>query len=147
MRRPAERCCGRSAGFILPVVLGLVVVAGLLAVSAASDVSTSAALSTSRLLHQRAFEAASTGAAAALETLESGGAMPPASQRLESAAMPTDHADVRFDEVAIVTMPAGFSAGRVFERYFEVTSTGHSARNTEVTQVQGLSRLEPQALR
>jgi hypothetical protein len=39
-------------------------------------------------------------------------------------------------------VPAGFSAGRFIAQDYEIHSTGHSARGTRRTLVQGVTRVE-----
>lgn len=126
---------------MLPVVMGIILLAALYAVSAATDLGSASVLATQRLLHQRAFEAGESGIVAVLDQLRSGAA-PPAAQQLRSDEYATDAATVESTITAVVAMPNGFSAGRVLERDYEISSTGHSARATNVTVVQGVRQLQ-----
>jgi Tfp pilus assembly protein PilX len=129
-----------KAGFVLPVVLGIVLLAGLFAVQAAIESGSTLLLATQRQLHQRTFEAAERGIAAALQQLESG-AEPTPTQVLRSADVPADSSTVATTVTARQTLPEGFSAGRVVETSYEIRSTGHGARSSSVTVVQGVRQL------
>lgn len=128
------------AGFVLPVVLGIVLLAGLLAVQAAIESGSTTLLATQRQLHQRTFELAESGIAAVLLQLESG-AKPPGIQTLRSAETTSDSSTVETTITARQTLPAGFSAGRVVETTYEIRSTGHGTRASNVTVVQGVRQL------
>jgi Tfp pilus assembly protein PilX len=133
----------RSAGFAMAVVLVLIAIMALLSVSAVQDALTSRTLATTRLYHQRAFEMAELGAAGAMAELRTG-AMPSAMPRqMHPAPSPTDSAVVTVSSVATNSLPTGFSAGRFVGHHYEISSTGLSARNARVVQVQGLRRIEP----
>lgn len=129
-----------EAGFVLPVVLGIVLLAGLFAVQASIESGNTTLLATQRQLHQRAFEVAESGIAAVLEQLASG-AEPAATQTLRSAATPSDSATVETRIIASLTPPGGSSTGPVDETHYEIRSTGHSARGSDVTVVQGVRQL------
>ncbi|MGC4027464.1 MAG: hypothetical protein QM696_01135 [Steroidobacteraceae bacterium] len=134
----------RPSGFVLPVVLGLILITGLLAVQATTDLGSHTMLATHRLLQQRAFEAAERGLALTLNQLRSG-VTPEAGTLLPSSGLPTDSTQIGFTTPGSVSLPVGFSSGRVVESYHEIHSTGHSARGARVTLVQGVRQL--QALR
>jgi Tfp pilus assembly protein PilX len=129
-----------KAGFVLPVVLGIVLIAGLLAVEAAVESGSTTLLATQRQLHQRAFELAESGITAAMLQLESG-AEPTGTQTLRSAEASSDSSTVATTITARQALPEGFSAGRVMETTYEIRSTGHGARGSNVTVVQGVRQL------
>jgi Tfp pilus assembly protein PilX len=129
-----------KAGFVLPVVLGIVLIAGLLAVQAAIESGSTTLLATQRQLHQRAFELAESGIAAALIQLESG-AGPVDTQTLRSAETSSDSSTVETTITARQTLPEGFSADRIAETAYEIRSTGHGARRSNITVVQGVRQL------
>ncbi len=130
-----------KAGFVLPVVLGIILLAGLFAVQATLESGSTTLLATQRQLHQRAFEAAESGIVAVLDQLGSG-AEPATAQTLRSMVIPSDSSTVESAIVARLTLPEGFSAGRIVETDYEVRSTGHSVRGSEVTVVQGVRQLQ-----
>ena len=124
-------------GFVLPLVLGIVLLAGLLAVQAAIESGNTALLATQRQLHQRTFELAESGIAAVVHQLESG-AQPAGVQVLRSADTPSDSSTVETTTTSRQFLPEGFSADRIAETEYEIRSTGHGARGTHVTVVQGV---------
>lgn len=134
MRRRAE---SRPAGFVLPVVLGILLATGLLAVQLASDLASQRTLATHRQLQQHAFEAAEYGITHALATL-AGGAVPPAVEVLALPGTRVAQVQVQWRLLRHDTLPAGNSAGRVSESWQALRSTGTSARGTRVTLVQGV---------
>jgi hypothetical protein len=129
------------AGFVLPVVLGIVLLAGLLAVQAAIESGSTTLLATQRQLHQRTFEVAERGIAATLNQLGRG-LEPAPVQMLRSADVPADASTVETTIITRATLPDGFSAGRVAETIYEIRSTGHGARKSQVTVVQGARQLQ-----
>jgi hypothetical protein len=134
------RTVSARAGFVLPVVLGIVLLAGLFAVQAAIESGSTALLATQRQLHQRTFELAERGIAAALDQLGSGTA-PAGPQILRSAVAASDSSNVTIAATAHLALPQGFSAGRIVETTYEIRSTGRSARGSNVTVVQGVRQL------
>jgi Tfp pilus assembly protein PilX len=128
------------SGFATPVALGLALLMALLAASALQDAGLARSLATTRLLHQRAFAAGEIGLAQVATELAPPGAPVPAPRRSTLAAHPTDSVETAVVETLADTLPNGHSAGRIVERHFEVRSTGWSARNTRVVQVEGLRR-------
>jgi hypothetical protein len=121
-------------------VLGIVLLAGLLAVQAALESGNSALLATQRNLHQRTFELAESGIAAVMQQLESG-TLSTGVQILRSGSTVTDSATVETTMVSRQMLPEGFSADRVAESTYEIRSTGHGARGSKVTVVQGVRQL------
>ncbi len=134
------RAIHASCGFVLPLVLGIILLAALFAVHSITELGSTTLLATQRLLHQRAFEAGESGIVAVLDQLQSG-ADPVARQQLRSAEFPTDAATVESTLIVRQSLPNGYSAGRVLETHYEIRSTGHSARSTDVTVVQGVRQL------
>jgi Tfp pilus assembly protein PilX len=129
-----------KAGFVLPVVLGIVVLAGLFAVQAAVESGSTTLLATQRQLHQRTFELAERGIAAALDQLASGTALA-GPQILRSADIASDSSQVTVTQTARHALAEGFSAGRIVETTHEIRSTGHSVRGSTVTVVQGVRQM------
>jgi Tfp pilus assembly protein PilX len=137
--KPRHMNAGR--GFVLPVVLGIILLVALLAAQSAIELGNTTTLATGRLLQQRAFEAGESGLAAVLDSLQAG-AEPAARQQLQSAGFPADSATVETRLVMQQLLPGGYSSGRVLEAQYEIRSTGHSARSTAVTVVQGVRQLQ-----
>jgi hypothetical protein len=94
------------------------------------------------MLHQRAFTAGEVGLAQVSAELARPGAPAPGPRRIRLPAHVTDGAETSVTEAAAIPLPAGFSAGRIIERHYEVRSTGWSARGARVVQVEGLYRRE-----
>jgi hypothetical protein len=140
--KPALKRSGHRAGFATPVALTLALLMGLLAAAALQDASLARTLATTRMLHQRAFAAGEIGLARMAAQLADPGAALPPPDRATLPAHATDGFETSVVEAAAITLPMGFSAGRVTERHFEVRSTGWSARGTRVVQVEGLYRRE-----
>jgi Tfp pilus assembly protein PilX len=134
------RAMQSHCGFVLPVVLGIILLAALIALQASTELGSATLLANQRQLHQRAFEAGESGLIAVLDELQSG-ATPAARQELASAAVPVDGATVETTQTARIDLPIGYSAGRVLESRYELRSTGHSARATKVTVVEGVRQL------
>jgi Tfp pilus assembly protein PilX len=131
---------GTRAGFVLPVVLGIILLAGLFAVQATMESGSATLLATQRQLHQNAFEAAESGVIAAINQLGSG-IEPATVQTSSSTAAPSGSSTVQTTMVARLTLPSGFSADRVVETQYEIRSTGHSVRGSEATVVQGVRQM------
>jgi len=127
------------AGFVLPVVLGIILLAGLFAMHATTDAGTTMLLANQRQLQQAAFEAAESGAVAVAEQLAAGAAPQPV-QHLDSGT-PDRPVTVQTVVTARMMTAAGFSAGRVSSTDYEIRSTGRSVRRSEVTIVEGLRQM------
>lgn len=128
-------------GFILPVLLGIVLLLALQAAHSAAELANSTLLATRRQLNLRAFEAGESGIAAGMEQLRMRGG-PPAVQTLNVEVSATDSATVRTSMVGHDWLPAGYSAGRVMEARYELTSTGRSTASSRVTVMQGARQLQ-----
>jgi hypothetical protein len=125
-------------------MLVLVAVIALAAGAAVHDVLFAQHLANTRTLEQQAMGMAELGLRIGLEQLASGetplmdtGKLHPDPTRAESL-----HVILR---PGVRRMPDGFSAGRFLTQDYEIQSTGHSARSTRRTLVQGITRLEPLA--
>jgi hypothetical protein len=140
MSRPEPMRTNHCSGFVLPTVLGIILLAALFAAHAATETGTTALLAAQRLLQQRAFEAGESGGIAVLNQLQAG-VDPAALQHLQSAEFQTDAATVATTIISRQRLPAGFSAGRVWETHYEIHSTGRSARGAESIVVQGVRQL------
>lgn len=132
----------KPKGFATPVALGLALITALLATSALIDAGLARSLATTRLFHQRAFAAGEIGLAGVAAELALPGAPLPDPRRISLPGHPTDGVETAVSETLTNPLSNGFSAGRIIERHFEVHSTGWSARNTRVVQVEGLRRRE-----
>lgn len=130
------------SGFVLPVVLGLILLAALMAVESTGELGGASLLATQRQMHQRAFEAAEAGIAVTLDQLASG-VRPTSPQAMPARSDNAGAASVITSAVSSVALPAGFSADRVVEVHYEIRSTGHGARSSDVTVVQGARQLQP----
>jgi Tfp pilus assembly protein PilX len=135
MRAPAAR-----SGFVLPVVLIVLLVAAFIATHAATESGGTTLLATQRQLHQRALEAAESGVVAALEQLTSG-AKVAAVQSLHSDRIAGESATVQTAVITRLARP-GFSADRIVETQYEISSTGQTLRGARVTVVQGVRQLQ-----
>jgi Tfp pilus assembly protein PilX len=135
-----------STGFVLPLVLGFLLVAAVFGANALADATLDRALATMRLYHQRAFEAAERGIGHVLEQMQAGTEPVPGPTRLPPQQSPVDSTEVTVTSLATGLLPAGYSAGRFIEQLEEVRSTGRSARSAKVVEVQGVRRLQPQAV-
>jgi hypothetical protein len=124
---------------VLPVVLGIILVAAFIAIESSTGLAGTTLLATQRQLHQHAFEAAESGAVAAMEQLASGVAAP-LDVRVDGVIAAS--ATVASALTSRVALSEGFSSGRVAEVHYEIRSTGHSARNSNVTVVQGVRQLQ-----
>ena len=140
--KPAVTRLGYSVGFATPVALTLALLMGLLATAALQDANLARTLATTRMLHQRAFAAGEIGLSRMAAELAIPGAALPAPSRVTLPAHATDGFETSVVETAAIPLPIAFSAGRVIERYFELRSTGWSARGSRVIQVEGLYRRE-----
>jgi Tfp pilus assembly protein PilX len=129
-----------ESGFVLPVVLIVLLIAAIIAIQATAESGSTTLLATQRQLHQRAFEAAESGVVAALEQLASG-AEPAPVQALHSDSIAGESATVQTSVTARLT-PEGFSADRIVETHYEISSTGHSVRGARVSVVQGARQLQ-----
>jgi len=118
------------------VLLLLTAVAAFTA-SALDEAVTNRALAGARLAQQRAFNAASAGLNLAIAELRKGSHSP-----LHTYELPGADAEVRVEEKSRVMMPAGYSAGRFVEQFYEIRSSGSSVRGARSVQVQGLKRVE-----
>ena len=126
-----------NAGFVLPVVLGIVLLAGLLAVQAGLESGSTVLLATQRQLHQRSFELAESGIDAAMRELAAG-AEPARHQTLRPTVASADAALVETALQSRSALADGFSANRVVESTYEIRSTGQGTRGSSVTVVQGV---------
>jgi Tfp pilus assembly protein PilX len=128
-----------NSGFVLPMVLGIILLAGLFAVAAFLESGSAALLSTRRQLHQSAFEAAETGIAILMDQLNAG-VEPARMQTLDPAALASGSSTVQTTITTRTELAEGFSAGRIIETDYEISSAGHSARSGDVRVVQGVSQ-------
>lgn len=134
----------RFTGFVLPVVMGIILIAALIAVQATTELGSATLLATQRQLHQQAFAAAENGVVTVLEQLASGTA-PAAPQTLQAGTGPGESVTVATNITSRTALAAGFSADRILETHYEIRSTGHGVRGSEVTVVQGAHQLTPVA--
>jgi Tfp pilus assembly protein PilX len=132
-------CRTNHQGFVLPMLLGIALLAALLAAHSAAELSSTMLLANQRQLHHYAFEAAEGGLAVAVEQLGTG-ATPTPTQTLRMAATAAT-ATVTTVITGQLALPAGYSTGRVIATQYEITSTGHGARSSDVTVTQGVRQL------
>lgn len=135
--------CRPRAGFATAVVLGLVAVAAVLCAGALHDALFGEQLATSRMLHQRASGLAELGLQQAMARLEREAPATEVRFALQPDATTNESVGVSLRNIGIVTLPSGFSAGRIAAQHFEIESTGMVARGIRATQVQGAVRLAP----
>lgn len=132
------------SGFATATVLGLVAVIGLLSVGAMHDALFGEQLAGSRQLHLRAASLAEIGVQRGLAFLDPSQPLG-MDQNLAFTGLssPADNANVTLRHLGESPFPPGQSAGRLVAHYFEIESTGYSARGTRATQLQGATRLLP----
>lgn len=146
MTRPDRRptTARRLAGFATTVVMGLVAVIGLLSVSALHDALFAEQLAASRMLHQRAAALANLGVLDGMGRIGTSASLPTeVSYAIQSLPSSGDSTSVKLRHLDSRELPAGFSATRFAAHYFEIESTGHTARGVRLTQVQGATRVMP----
>jgi len=129
-----------AKGYTLPVVLVLILIVAAFCASALDEAVTNRALAGARLAQQRAFLAASAGLQLAMADLPNDA--PLITSREFPLASPVDHVRVETRRTLSNPLPAGFSAGRFVERYYELQSEGRSLRGARSVQAQGLRRIE-----
>jgi len=131
----------RSAGFALPLALVLLAVLTLLLVQALAGVSGDAALAVNAQFRQAAFEAAEGGLRAARAAVLASPALPTAPLERRAADSPTEHSTTQIRSLGNDGAPVGYSLDRFTTQHIELRSTGHAARNTTVTLVEGIDQV------
>jgi Tfp pilus assembly protein PilX len=139
----AERRHLSRAGFATATMLGLLAVIALLSAGALYDALFGEQLATSRVLHQRAMALADIGVAEALARIAA--APVPISGNFALQPLPgsTESVSVAIRHRGVLALSTGFSGGRIATHSFEIESTGHAARGSRMTQVQGAQRQLP----
>jgi hypothetical protein len=121
-------------------VLVLILIVAAFCASALDEAVTNRALAGARLAQQRAFLAASSGLQLTIADLQK--EVPVITPREFPLASPADHVRVETRRTLSNPLPAGFSAGRFVEQYYELKSEGRSLRGARALQTQGLRRIE-----
>ena len=138
MRRPHREGFGPARGFTLPLVLVLLLIVAAFSASALDEAVTNRALSTARLAQQRSFLAAASGLTLAADALQRDPFWP------QQYPLPApDRVSVEMRRGLRRPLPQGYTIGRFAEQFYELRSTGRSARGAQSVQVQGLRRVEP----
>jgi Tfp pilus assembly protein PilX len=144
------RSAGRSGqgpagrrGFATSTVLGLVAVIALLSTGALHDALFARQLATSRLLHQRAAALADIGIADAIARIAALAAPGGQNYVLHPQPAQADSVNVELRHAGTAPTPPGFSIGQFEVHWFEIESTGHTARGIRMTQAQGVARVMP----
>lgn len=127
-------------GFAVPVALALVALSALLAADALQGAGTSLAVASGALERQRAFEAAETGLARTLQSLDAGERPAPV-RHLPLDAGGRVELELKLDLVE--TLPEDFSVGRIRAERYSLTSTGLLAAGTRSRLRAGITRLVP----
>ena len=112
-----------NGGFALPIALILAAAMALLAADALLGASTASAAAGSARLRQRAFDAAETGLARTLASLDAD-VVPPDSQTMSLTEGATAEVYTRLDGVD--SLVEGFSAGRVSAERYSIVTRGRS---------------------
>jgi Tfp pilus assembly protein PilX len=131
----------RSAGVVLPLALLWLLLFSLLLVESLRDAAGERALGNNLQWQQLAFDAAETGLLQAQQQLSQPGVSPDVAAG--PLLNPSGLASVQIAVRAEVALPAGYSLDRYMARRYELSSTGHGPRNTQVQLVAGVVRLEP----
>ena len=130
----------RNAGIVLPLALLWLLLFSLLLVESLRDAASERALGNNLQWQRLAFDAAETGLLNAQQQLAQRGVSP----ALAAGPLinPSGQASVQIAARAEVALPAGYSLERYVARRYELTSTGHGPRNTQVQLLAGVLRLE-----
>ena len=132
----------RDAGVVLPLALLWLLMFSLLLVESLRDAAGERALSNNLQWQRLAFDAAETGLLAAQQQLSQSSLAP--ALAVGPLVNPSGQASVQIALRAEVALPAGYSLDRFAARRYEISSTGHGPRNTQVQLMAGVLRLEPQ---
>lgn len=132
-----------AEGYAVIAVLGLAAVIALLAAGSLYESLFGRLLAGTRLYHQRAWALSDLGTATAFAGL--GQSPPPGDYTAEQQPLDSadEHVVVSLRSVGADALPAGFSAGRFVMHRYEIEAAGHSRRNAQAVQVQGVSRVLP----
>jgi hypothetical protein len=124
-------------------VLGLAAVIALLAAGSLYESLFGRLLAGTRLYHQRAWALSDLGTSRAFAGL--GQSPPPDDYSVEQQPLAgmDEHVVVSLRSVGVDALPAGFSAGRFVMQRYEIEAVGHSLRDAQAVQVQGVSRVLP----
>jgi hypothetical protein len=98
-----------------------------------------------RVQEQRAWALAELGLRVGAAELAATPAPDESLRELRPGANPTDRLTLRIRKLRELTLPNGFSIGRVNAQEMEIESTGYSARHAQRTVAQGLRRIVPVA--
>jgi Tfp pilus assembly protein PilX len=131
----------RDAGVVLPLALLWLLMFSLLLVESLRDAAGERALSNNLQWQRLAFDAAETGLLTAQQQLSQRSVAP--SLAAGPLVNPSGQASVQIALRAEVTQPAGYSLDRYAVRRYEISSTGHGPRNSQVQLKAGVLRLEP----
>lgn len=132
----------RTEGFALVAVLALLAVIGLYTAATLRSSLFGTVLSGTRVFQQRAFVLADRGIEQAFQALQASTAPANYTRELHPAGDATDSVTLSLRTTGSEALPAGFSAGRLVLRRYEITATGHAARGARSVQVQGVTRVE-----
>ncbi len=131
----------RHAGVVLPLALLWLLLFSLLMVESLHNVAGERALGNNLQWQRLAFDAAETGLLTAQQQLAQRSLAPTLSAR--PLLNPSGQASVQIAARGEVTLPSGYSLDRYIARRYELTSTGHGPRNTQLQLLAGVLRLEP----
>jgi Tfp pilus assembly protein PilX len=129
-------------GFTLPVVLAIIVLAAILASSALSDSLLSQTLATTHTLQNRAFSTAERALELEALHIQSSGVVAIRDNAGSLPNLPDERYRIETRTSLVNRAVPGYSANRIVERFFTVTSTGNSARQIKVTTAAGFQQLE-----
>lgn len=130
----------RGRGFATATVMIMLALVALLGLSALHDALYGELLAGTRVLQQRAAALAQLGLQAGLARLGTLTAAGTTQLSFQPLAGIDDSVSVTLRHKGSM-LPAGFSAGTFAQHHFEIESTGHAARGTRMTQVQGATRI------
>lgn len=129
-----------ARGFATATVMIMLALVALLGLSALHDALYGEMLASTRVLQQRANALSSLGLQAGLARLHTLPATGSSGLSFQPLPGTDDSVSVTLRHLG-TTLPAGFSAGMFAAHHFEIESTGHCARGTRSTQVQGATRI------
>ncbi|HTQ36147.1 MAG TPA: hypothetical protein VMH77_03855 [Steroidobacteraceae bacterium] len=133
----------RTEGFALLAVLAMLAVIALYTIATLREAFFGTLLAGTRLRQQSAFVLADLGIDGALQDLAAADSAAGYTRELHPVVDPQQGVTVELRPVGADALPAGFSAGRLVARRFEIHSTGHAARGARSAQVQGVVRIMP----
>ena len=130
-------------GFAVLVMLALLAVIGLYTAATLQASLFGRVLAGTRVFQQHAFALADLGIERAMQDLPAGSAPADYTRELHPVPGSAGSATIVLQATGEDALPAGFSAGRLVIRRYEIRSTGLAPRGARSVHVQGVSRTAP----